>query len=107
MYNKKSLLTKLVFRGILLSKTNIKKNKKQTLIFLRSPKHFNIGKRKVTSFNNKVAYSYDTNLLIFTNKLQNNNVFFLTLLSSIVGYNSLFRINSLKITTVGKISWNN
>lgn len=102
LYSKKSVLLNLVFRGVILSKT--KKNKKQTLIFLRSPKHFNVGKRKVISFNNKAVYTYNIKLPIFTNNLK-NNTFFLILMGSVVSYNTLFRINSLKITTISSISW--
>ena len=105
MYNKKSKLINLVFRGIILSKPKNKKNKKQTLIFLRSPKHFNVGKRKVISFNNKIAYSYAVSLAILTNSLRYGNIFFLVLLSSVMRHNGLFRVNSLKITTKTTISW--
>ena len=104
--NKKSLLIDLVFRGVILSKKRTKTNKKQTLIFLRSPKHFNVGKRKVISFNNRVAYKYAIGLFIYTKNLK-NTYFFFNLLSSILNYDSLFRVNSIKVTTKTTISWDN
>lgn len=103
LYNKKSFLLNLNFRGIILSKKRTKTNKKQTLIFLRSPKHFNVGKRKVISFNNRVSYVYRINLPFATKKL-NSKYFFFSILSSILNYDSLFRVNSIKITSKTSIS---
>jgi hypothetical protein len=102
LYSKKSILINLIFRGVYLSR--IKNNKKQTLIFLRSPKHFNVGKRKVISFNNKKAEVYSLNLQTSTDSL-NHPLFYSNLLLKTLLFNNRFRVNSTKVTLKTKILW--
>lgn len=96
------LINNIRVRGVFLTKKN--NNKKQTLIFLRSPKHFNIGKRKVISFNNKQNYIYS---LYFHTQKNNiySNYFIFNLIYKLYYFNILYRINSIKLSVITKIKW--
>ena len=74
--NKNTNMTKLILRGNYLTKKFFKKNSKQTLIFLRAPKHFNIGKHKVSSFVNFKSYLYNVNYSLFISQFLLNKNFF-------------------------------
>lgn len=103
--NKTSILTKYILRGNYLTKKIFKKNSKQTLIFLRAPKHFNIGKHKVSSFVNYHKYEYNFDYKLPTEHFLENKIFFLKLFSLFHKMHFLFIMNSLRITTKVKIKW--
>lgn len=95
----------MVVRGIFFSKKFLKKNKKQVLVFLRSPKHFNIGKRKVFSFKNTHHSFVSLNLPIILNYfLFNSNVYYNFLINHYI-FIIPFRITSLRTTTKVVIKW--
>ena len=86
-------------RGNYLTKKFFKKNTKQTLIFLRAPKHFNIGKHKISSFVNYKKYNYALNYNIPTNDFLNNKLLFYKIYNIFHKFHLLYVINSIKITT--------
>ena len=47
LINKGGTLKNLCLRGVYLSKKFSKTQNKQTLVYLRAPKHFNIGKQEI------------------------------------------------------------
>lgn len=101
--NKTSLLTNFTLRGNFLTKKIFKKNSKQTLIFLRAPKHFNIGKHKVSSFVNFYKYDYKFCYKIPTEQFLNNKALFLKFFPLFHKLHFLYVINSIKICTKLKI----
>lgn len=101
--NKTSILTNLTLRGNFLTKKFFKKNSKQTLIFLRAPKHFNIGKHKVSSFKNFYKYNYSFNYKIPTEQFLNNKLLFLKFFSLFHKIHLLYTLNSIKVSTKLKI----
>jgi hypothetical protein len=96
-------MTKLILRGNYLTKKFFKKNSKQTLIFLRAPKHFNIGKHKVSSFVNFKSYLYNVNYSLFISQFLLNKNFFFSILTLFHKLNILYVINSIKVKTKIKI----
>jgi NADH:ubiquinone oxidoreductase subunit 3 (subunit A) len=102
---KTSILTKLTLRGNFLTKKFFKKNSKQTLIFLRAPKHFNIGKHKVSCFKNFYKYMYNFNYKLPTEQFLNNKLLFLSFFSLFHKIHFLYVITSIKISTKVKIKW--
>lgn len=104
LLNKTGILNEYTIRGIYLTKKKTKKWKKQTLIYLRSPKHFNIGKHKILSFNTNIKYKYTLNMNInYLSFIKKNN--FLCLYSIFHRINILYRINSIKTKIKTKICW--
>lgn len=103
--NKIGILTNLILRGNYLTKKILKKNSKQTLIFLRAPKHFNIGKHKISSFVNYYKYSYKMNYLLATQQFLFNKNFFFKFFTLFHKIHLLYVINSIKINTKIKIKW--
>ena len=101
--NKTSILKQITLRGNYLTKKILKKNTKQTLIFLRAPKHFNIGKHKVSSFVNFYKYLYTFNYQIPTIYLTKNNLFFLKFFKIFDKLHLLYIINSIKVKVQYKI----
>lgn len=102
---KNSLLTTITLRGHYLTKKITPKTSKQTMVFLRSPKHFNIGKHKVHSFLNfkKITYNVFYNIPSFyfiANKLA-----FFKIFNSFHKYNLLYSLTSIKFKTNQKIHW--
>lgn len=95
----KAVIYQFYIRGIFFSKKFLKKKNKQTLIFLRSPKHFNIGKRKVLSFNNKFNYNLSINFYINLMRFFKNKLLLYFLIISFFKLNLLYRINSIRIKT--------
>ena len=98
-------MTKLILRGNYLTKKFFKKNSKQTLIFLRAPKHFNIGKHKVSSFVNFKSYLYNVNYSLFISQFLLNKNFFFSILTIFHKLNVLYVTNSIKVKTKIKIKW--
>lgn len=103
--NKNSNLINLTLRGNYLTKKILKKNSKQTLIFLRAPKHFNIGKHKISSFSNFYKYSYNLNFKLATQQFLVNKNFFFNFFTLFHKVHILYIINSVKIKTKIKIKW--
>lgn len=95
----------LVIRGTFLSKRFLKSNKKNTLVYLRSPKHFNIGKHKVFSFKNNFSTHLLLNLKLANKALVYYPMFFFRYIPTIVDVNTLKRINSLRVSISTKIKW--
>lgn len=103
LLNKQGTLCSICIRGLFLSKKFSTKNKKQNLIFLRSPKHFNVGKQKIISFNNKKNYLLNVHYHYLTkNIIKNYNNIFNFLVNNFK-LNLLFRINSINISYKCKI----
>lgn len=101
--SKFSVISNLVLRGNYLTKKVLKKNTKQTLIFLRSPKHFNIGKHKVSSFVNYKKYSYKLNYKIPTNHYLNNQYLLFNIFIHFHKLHFLFNMSSIRSTIKIKI----
>lgn len=102
--NKTGIIGEYTLRGVYLTKKQTKKWKKQTVIFLRSPKHFNIGKHKILSFNTGKNYKYFLNYKInFLTLIKKNNLY--NIYSVFHKMNILYRINSIKIDVNTKIIW--
>ena len=101
--NKTSTLNVITLRGNYLTKKVFKKISKQTLIFLRAPKHFNIGKHKVSSFVNYKKHSYLLNFKIPTNEFLKNKFLFYYLFSTFHKINIHYILNSIKISIKTKI----
>jgi len=103
LLNKTAILTNYNIRGVYLTKNKIKW-KKQILIYLRSPKHFNIGKHKILSFKTIKTYyyllNYSINYKFFYKK---NNLY--KIYNIFHKLNILYRINSVRITIKTKILW--
>lgn len=102
---KKSLLTNITLRGIFLSKKYNKIQKKQIMVFLRAPKHFNIGKHKIKSFNNKHNITYNTHIFLLINFFTKNSSLMYKLFTNTHKFNNLYKINSIKTTIKVKIKW--
>ncbi len=103
--SQKATVYQFYIRGIFFSKKFLKKKNKQTLIFLRSPKHFNIGKRKVLAFNNNYNYNLNINLHINLLRFFKNKLLMYYLLISFFKLNLLYRINSIRFKTKIYIKW--
>ena len=97
-----------LFRVKNLDKKYLLKKKKQSSIILRSPKHFNIGKQKITNINYKVL-----NLSILLTKKINLN-FFLSeskcqfkVLNKLAEVSTYIKTQSIKISLKTKfiIKW--
>jgi hypothetical protein len=103
--NKITTLTKLCLRGYNLTKKLNKNQTKHSLVFLRAPKHFNIGKHKVLSFKNFYKHTYglslSTNILIFVKY----PYFFYNIILNFHKFHLLYKINSIKITAKLKIQF--
>ena len=101
--NKNSRLTNITLRGNYLTKKILKKNNKQTLIFLRAPKHFNIGKHKISSFVNFYKYSYDLKFKLSTKQFLINKNFFFNFFTVFHKIHFLYIINSIRIKATVQI----
>jgi hypothetical protein len=99
LINKKSKITKINIRGVYLSKNFLKKNKRQVMVFLRAPKHFNIGKQKIFSFKNKYTKFFNINFSSPTYAFVNYPSYFFRVFLNIFNFQFLFRINSVRVTT--------
>lgn len=103
--NKFGVLKTLCIRSSYLSKKFFKKNSKSTLVYLRSPKHFNIGKHKIFSFKNLHNERIELNNKLYFRLLIKFPIYFFKLLLNISANHNLKRINSLRITSVIKVKW--
>lgn len=97
--NKKIRLDYFNIRGLFFSKKLIQKHKKHTLVYLRSPKHFNIGKHKIFSFNNTHKILINLKLTLPIILLLRGSLFFFTILEKFFNYKLLLRFNSIRINT--------
>lgn len=97
--NKKILLNYFNIRGLFFSKKLTQRHKKHTVVYLRSPKHFNIGKHKVFSFNNTNKILINLKLTLPIVILLKNSLFFFTILEKFLNYKLLFRFNSIRVNT--------
>ena len=80
-----------------------KKNSKSTLVYLRSPKHFNIGKHKIFSFKNKFNHKILLNHSLATKIIIFYEQYFFKLIFKLEDTHSLKRINSIRINIKVKI----
>jgi len=101
--NKYGILNILKLRGIYLTKKINKKSKKQTLIFLRAPKHFNIGKFKIFFLNNKKSFKILSNFPINIQFIESYKIFLISFLFNFYKLQSLFFTNSIKLNIKYKI----
>lgn len=99
------MLNFFFIRGIYFSKKFIKKHKKHSLVYLRSPKHFNIGKHKVFSFNNTNSQKISLKLILPTVFMLKNNIFFFKILEYFYYFKLLFRFNSFRVNVKTKIKF--
>jgi len=90
-------------RGYNLTKKLNKKQSRGSLVFLRPPKHFNIGKRKVYSFRNYQKFIYHVKLFIPTPFIIKNPYRVFYLLKEIHKFHLLYNISSIKISLKTKI----
>jgi hypothetical protein len=98
LIKQKSIVKTFFIRGVFLSKKFTKNNKRQVLVYLRSPKHFNIGKQKIFSFKNQTNFTQNNLIFIpYFFILKSHNFFFL-LIKKLFKFNPLYRINSLRIS---------
>ena len=98
-------LKNICIRGNYLSKKFTHKKSKQTMVYLRSPKHFNIGKHKILSFKNFYKINTFFNYPLHYSLIKQGDNFFFSLLLNFFKFHILFKISSLKITTKFKIKW--
>jgi len=103
--NKKNILKTIILRGHYLTKKMSKKNSKQTLIFLRAPKHFNIGKHKISSFVNFKKYVYNFNYIASTIGFNKNKFFFYNLFNIFHNMHLHYSLTSIKVRISVKIKW--
>lgn len=105
LINRGGTLTSLSLRGVYLSKKFSKKYSKQTLIYLRAPKHFNIGKQKVLSFRTKFTHTYTSNWAASTVILLKYPQFFFKVTSNVFKFHHLKQINSVRVCLKLKLKW--
>lgn len=105
LINKGGTLKNLCLRGVYLSKKFSKTQNKQTLIYLRAPKHFNIGKQEVLSFRNKFSYYYKPDWAASTLILIKYPHFFFRVTRNVFKFHHLKQINSVRVTIKLKIKW--
>lgn len=91
-----SYLNTIALRGHYLTKKILPKTSKQTMIFLRSPKHFNIGKHKVHSFLNFKKIIYNILYKIPTSSFINNKLAFFKIFNSFHKFHLLYSLTSIK-----------
>ncbi len=106
LISNESTLSKVVTRGIFLSKKFNKKNHKSTLVYLRSPKHFNIGKHKIFFFKNRYKDELFFSMKISTKILIFYEHYFFKIIFKLLNIHNLKRINSIRVNTKTKIKWN-
>lgn len=107
MYKLRKLgdLYKICIRGNNLTKKLNKNNSKQTMVYLRSPKHFNIGKHKILSFLNYFNYNYYLNLKLHVNIITNHPSFLFNTIVEYHKFHLLHKISSIRITSKIRIKW--
>lgn len=102
---KTSLLTLITLRGHYLTKKIFPKISKQTMVFLRAPKHFNIGKHKVHSFVNFKKITYPVNYNIPTQQLIDNRLAFFKIFNLFHKYNLLYSLTGVRLKVTQTIKW--
>lgn len=102
---KNSKLTLITLRGHYLTKKILPKTSKQTMVFLRAPKHFNIGKHKVHSFVNYKKILYPVQYNIPTTQFIENKLIFLKLFNMFHNYNLLYSLTGVKLKVTQTIKW--
>ena len=105
MYSLKnnSELKIITIRGYNLTKKLNKKQSRGSLVFLRPPKHFNIGKRKIHSFRNYQKFFYYIKLSLPTSFILKNPYRVFYILKEIHKFHLLYNISSIKISLKTKI----
>lgn len=106
--NKSTTICNYVTRGIFTSnKANMaaKKNKKQTVIFLRSPKHFNIGKHKIFFFNNFYKIKVIENRPLPIRPLISNKCYIFNLFIRKFNFSFFYKFTSIRVKTKTKIKF--
>jgi hypothetical protein len=102
--NQECIIESCIIRGVYLTKKRTKKWKKQCTVFLRSPKHFNIGKHKIFSFKTKKNFFYFINMKTLYSIFVNSKGLY-----KIYGYihfcDLLHRVNSVKYKVSVDILW--
>jgi len=104
LLKKNAILNSYILRGVFLTKKKTIKLKKQSLIYLRSPKHFNIGKHKILFFNNDKTLKYNLNLFINYNSFFKKNSLY-NIFNIFHNINIYYKINSVKLKTKIKLKW--
>lgn len=106
--NKSTTIYDYVARGVFTSnKANlaVKKNKKQTVIFLRSPKHFNIGKHKIFFFNNFYKKQIIDKRPLPLKPLLLNKCYIFNLFVRKFNFSFSYKFTSIRIKTKTKIKF--
>lgn len=86
-----------------MTKKIFPKISKQTMVFLRSPKHFNIGKHKVHSFLNFKKIVYPVTYSIPTQQLIDNKLAFFKMFNLFHKYNLLYSLTGVKLNVTQTI----
>lgn len=103
--SKNGCLKQLYIRGYNLTKKLNKNQTKHSLVFLRAPKHFNIGKHKVLSFKNYYTHSYYTNIKIPVLFFMKNPQQLYNFIIEFHKFHLLYKIASIKVTVKVKIKF--
>lgn len=98
-------IQKIFIRGYHLTKKLNKYQSRHSLVFLRAPKHFNIGKHRVLSFKNQNTFLYNVNLNIPTRILIQYPTQLYNVLLHFHKFHLLHKIVSLKISAKLKITF--
>ena len=103
---KKAAIGSFFVRGYYLTKRYGKKSRKNTLIFLRSPKHFNAGKHKVFFLNNYAVYKVNTrSIFVDLSSIEKYEKYFFDVSTTLRNYNVLYNVTSLRLRAKLKILW--
>jgi len=102
-FYKFSDIHKIYIRGNNLTKKLNKNNSKQTMVFLRSPKHFNIGKHKILSFLNHLNYVYNIKLTLHIDIINKHPTFLYNTIVEYHKFHLLHKISSIRVTSKVKI----
>jgi hypothetical protein len=100
-----SILDNIYLRGYNLTKKLNKNQKKGSLVFLRAPKHFNIGKRKIYSFKNYSSFLYKLKIKFPLKSFLNNPSTFIFMLSEFHKFHLLYKLSSIKVTLKIKLKF--
>jgi hypothetical protein len=103
--NKFVIFKNICIRSNYLSRKFFKKNCKSTLVYLRSPKHFNIGKFKIFSFNNIQNEKIELNSYLSYKLFIKYPIYFFKVVLNTTAVHTLRRINSLRVRVITKIKW--
>jgi hypothetical protein len=104
--HKNITVDQIFVRGYNLTKKLNKRQTMHSLVFLRPPKHFNIGKHKVLSFKNKKTHRYVVNLNIPFISIVKYPLFLYNMVLHFHKFHILHTIVSIKINAKIKINFN-